>query len=219
MIVGLVILSLLGVVLAVALPGWSDLLLLAGPCLLASLWLWWRARVRRRDVPLRDSGPAPRGESPFRRAKAKVEAKRPHVIIDGSNVMHWQDNIPSLEPVVQAVRLMEDRGFVVGVIFDANAGYKVFDRYQDDHHMARRLGLPEDQVLVVPKGVAADEYVLQAAQQLGARVVTNDRYRDWQARFPQVAAPGYLIRGGVRDGALWLNPRDLSAGETAAASP
>lgn len=199
------LLSLAGTLVSLFLPGFSDLMLLAGPCLVASLWLVWR-RVRAiyRRVPPRKAAPAP--------------APR-HVIVDGSNVMHWQAGVPSLEPVIAAVRVLAEQGLTPGVIFDANVGYKTHDRYQDDHEMARRLGLPEDRVLVVPKGVPADQYILTAARQLRAQVVTNDRYRDWVAEFPEVASPGFLIRGGVKDGALWLHGRDLASGEAATASP
>lgn len=202
MIVILVLISLLGVVTAVALPGWSDLLLLSGPCLLASLWLWWRGWTQRADGAVRDA-----------------KAEGPHVIIDGSNVMHWQDNKPALEPLMQVIARLDREGWTVGVIFDATVGYRIHDRYQDDADMARRLGLPVDRVLVVPKGVAADEYILKASRQLGAKVVTNDRYRDWQAAFPEVAAPGFLIRGGVKEGTVWLHGRDLAAAKSGASRP
>lgn len=199
MIVIFAVLSLVGIVAALVLPGWSDLLLLAGPCLITSLWLLWRGR---RKAPAR--------------AKARQPKPGPHVIIDGSNVMHWQGDKPSLVPVVSAVLALEAKGFTVGVMFDANAGYKLNDRYQDDRQMARHLGLAEDRVLVVPKGVPADEYILTAARDLDARVVTNDRYRDWQERFAQVAEPGFLIRGGANDtGEVWFNARDLAAGACA----
>ncbi|MCU0912684.1 MAG: hypothetical protein MUE98_15560, partial [Rhodobacteraceae bacterium] len=49
---------------------------------------------------------------------------------------------------------------------------------------------------------------------LGAQIVTNDRFRDWVERFPEVRQPGHLVRGNYRDGALWL---DL--GNPAAANP
>lgn len=184
MIVFFALLSLVGLAVAFVIPGWSDLVLLAGPCLLASLWLLWRRGPPRRP--------------PDRQA-------RQHVILDGSNIMHWAEGAVSLDPVVQAVRQLEARGLTVGVIFDANAGYKTHDRYQDDAAMARRLGLPEERVLVVPKGTVADRFILQAARRLGAKVITNDRYRDWLTEFPEAANPGFLIRGGVRQGVLWLD--------------
>lgn len=90
------------------------------------------------------------------------------------------------------------------MVFDANAGYLVSDRYLHHGGFGKLLGLPEDRVMVVPKGSPADATVLLAARDLGARIVTNDRYRDWADRHPEVREPGYLIRGGYRDGRLWL---------------
>lgn len=199
MLVPIALLSLLALGWAIIAPGWSDLALLAGPCLVASLWLLWR-QVRAR---LRPPKPAPKA----------------HVIVDGSNVLHWNGGKPALETVLAVVQALEARGLTPGVMFDANAGYKTHDRYQDDAELARRLGLPEDRVLVVPKGVPADPYILRAARDLGARVVTNDRYRDWQADFPEVAAPGFLIHGGMRDGAVWLQDRDIRAAKLGRAGP
>ena len=37
-----------------------------------------------------------------------------------------------------------------------------------------------------------------------ARVITNDRFRDWVGDFPEVAQARYLVPGGYRDGRLWL---------------
>lgn len=169
----------------------SNLLALAVPALLLGLWLLLRRRTRVQARPSR--------------------SERADVIIDGSNVMHWQAGAVSLDPVKQVVTMIAAQGLRAGVVFDANAGYKTHARYQDDAEMARHLGLPEDRVLVVPKGVPADRFILLAARSHKARVVTNDRYRDWAEEFPEVAAPGFLIRGGVRQGALWLNDRDLAS--------
>ncbi|PYF10229.1 Zc3h12a-like ribonuclease protein [Rhodobacter viridis] len=134
-----------------------------------------------------------------------LRRRRPHILIDGSNVMHWRDNSPSLEPVRAVVTLTKKAGFTPGVVFDANAGYKLEGRYRDDRHLARALGLPEAQVLVVSKGQQADPVLLAVARDRGARIVTNDRFRDWAAPHPEIATPGHLIRGGWRDGAVWLD--------------
>jgi hypothetical protein len=61
---------------------------------------------------------------------------------------------------------------------------------------------------VVNKGNPADPTILAAARDLKARIVSNDRYRDWTESHPEVAKPGHVIRGGYRDGNLWL---DLAA--------
>ena len=174
--------SLLGSGAALAVPGQSDWLLLTAPCAVACLFLLLRRAPHSR----------------------KTEER---VIIDGSNVMHWADGAPSLDPVRAVVAEVSRRGLTPGVIFDANVGYKIGDRYQDDQELARKLGLPEAQVLVVPKGTPADDYILRAARDLGATVVSNDRYRDWAALHPKVNDPGYLLRGQVRGkrAELWVD--------------
>lgn len=149
--------------------------------LLALLALWWRARAR---------------------------AARAWVVLDGSNVMHWREGTPQIETVIEVLRALEARGLTPGVVFDANAGYKVLGRYLGDNGLARRLKLPADRVLVVARGTPADPVILQAARDLGARIVTNDRYADWAEAHPEVRAPGHLIRGGYRGGRLWLDLPD-----------
>lgn len=139
------------------------------------------------------------------------------VIIDGSNVMFWNGGTPALETVDAVVRDLAGRGFLPGVIFDANAGYKIANRYQDDAELAQRLGLPADRVLVVPRGTPADVIILKTARALKAPVVTNDRFRDWAADYPEVAEPGFLIRGGLRDGKVWT--AQAGQGQSAAKTP
>ncbi len=175
----LLLVSLAGVVVAFALPGWSDILLLSGPSALASLYLLLRAVLAR--------------------------PKRHQVILDGSNVMHWRDGKPDIATVREVLDLAAALGMRPGVVFDANAGYLLVDKYVGDRSFARFLKLPPDRVMVVPKGTPADPTILTAARDLGARVISNDRFRDWVDDFPELSAPGHLIRGGYRDGELWLD--------------
>lgn len=188
MICFLVVVSVLGVVVALTLPGWSDLMILAGPSALASTLLLLSALVHR------ISG---------RRAASKKA-----IVVDGSNVMYWKDETPRIEAVRDVVDHLSRLGFTVGVVFDANAGYLISGRYRHDKEMGYLLGMPQAQVLVVPKGIQADPYILAAARDHGARIVTNDRYRDWVEDHPEIRTPGHLIRGGFRDGALWLDLDD-----------
>jgi hypothetical protein len=92
------------------------------------------------------------------------------VLIDGSNVMHWQDNTPSLETVRKVVDQVRSLGYVPGVVFDANAGWKLSGRYLHDQDFARLLGNEPRQVLVVAKGTQADPFLLQTAREFGARM-------------------------------------------------
>jgi Zc3h12a-like Ribonuclease NYN domain len=192
----LLLFSLVGVALALTVPGWSALLLVAGPCAIASFVHSVHAVLvapapEHRQV--RDDPPT------FRKEDAPN-----WIIVDGSNVLYWRDNTPQLETLRDVLRHLREQGYSPGVVFDASAGYRVSDRYQDDADWGAMLGLPIDRVVVVHKGTVADLTVLAAARDLGARIVTNDRYRDWADQHPEVREPGHLIRGGYRDGALWL---------------
>ena len=189
----LVCLALAGVLAALLVPGASDLLLIALPVLAAALIVLLRALRRRPAEERRRSGRLGR------------PATGRFVVVDGSNVMHWRGNGPEIQPLLDVIAELGRRGTTPGVVFDANAGYRLEGRYRHDHAMAQRLGLPEAQVMVVPKGEVADAWILAAARDLGAKVVTNDRYRDWAEAHPEVAEPGQLIRGGYRDGRLWLD--------------
>ena len=190
-------LSICGLLATALIPAYGDYIIVATALVLASLYLVLRDALQAR--------------------KARKTAARRHVVIDGSNVMHWQDDVPKIETVRLVVDELIVRGFQPGVIFDANAGYKITDRYLDDRHFARLLDLPGDQVLGVPKGNPADPIILAAARENNAEIVTNDRFRDWSLDFPEVRAPGHLVQGGFRQGALWLDEAALT-GPTAMAA-
>jgi Zc3h12a-like Ribonuclease NYN domain len=145
-----------------------------------------------------------------RLARSRGRRRGNWIVVDGSNVMHWQGNTPRLETVLQVVKDLQARGFDPGVVFDANAGWKLFGKYLNEAEFGRRLGLPKDQVLVVPKGTQADPYILFTARKFNARIVTNDRYRDWADAHPEVAQPGFLIRGEIQGDAVRLQGIDVT---------
>ena len=139
-----------------------------------------------------------------RNRRKKQDQKRKWVIIDGSNVMYWNNGEPDIATVRTAVAYLTQKGFTVGVVFDANAGYLLSGKYQHDGVLSRALKLPEDHVMVVPKGQPADPAILAMARDIGARIVTNDRFRDWANDFPEVRVRGHLIPGSFRSGQLHL---------------
>ena len=140
-----------------------------------------------------------------RRAVRTARRTRPWIFVDGSNVMHWKGEGADIVPVVEVLARLKALGYVPGVVFDANAGYKLQGRYLHDGALAKLLGLPASQVLVAPRGTPADPLLLAAARDSRARIVTNDRFREWSATHPEVAAPGYLVRGDYRGGQLRLD--------------
>lgn len=172
----------------------SDLILGVGFCavIAALIILGWRL--------LRRISARPRKSAPTRPAPPKN-----YILIDGSNVMYWENQTPDIEAVKDAVHLLREKGYTPGVMFDANAGYLVSDGYKHNRHFAQVLGLPEDQVMVVDKGVQADSQLLEAARFFSAKVVTNDQFRDYAKQFPEVRNRGHLIHGGYHKGKLWLD--------------
>ena len=111
---------------------------------------------------------------------------------------------PQIETVREVLDHLSALGFSPGIVFDANAGHKLAGRYLHHAAFAELLGLAEDRVMVVNKGTPADATILAAARDLDARIVSNDRFRDWLDQHPEVDRPGALIRGGFVDGTLWL---------------
>jgi hypothetical protein len=140
----------------------------------------------------------------IRLARPKPGPDIPWIVVDGSNVMYWVDETPSLDTVRKVVTALRAEGFQPVVWFDANAGYLTLGRYLGPDLLSGQIGVARRQVFVAEKGVPADPLILRGAERLGARVVTNDRYRDWVERFPQVQEPGFLVRGRIRDGAVLL---------------
>ena len=165
------------------LPGLQDMALIAGLGAVASLVL-----VLFTPRPRAPEGPDPR-----------------RILVDGSNVMYWQDNTPRLVTLVAVVQHLEWLGYRPLVIFDANAGYLLGGAFRNAQAFGRDLGLPAKLVVVAPRGTPADIILLAKARKKQVPVVSNDRYRDWHAQFPEIQQPGRLVRGGWRDGRVWVD--------------
>ncbi|SLN54938.1 Zc3h12a-like Ribonuclease NYN domain protein [Pseudooceanicola marinus] len=176
-------LSLSALLASLFVPGLSDLVLLAGPGVIGSLllllWRVWGTGLSRR-------------------------VKTPWILLDGSNIMHWKGRGPDIAAVRDVTQCLSTKGYAPCVVFDANVGYKLVNRYQGDVELAKLLGLRVGRVMVVAKGTPADEVILAAARDYDARVVTNDRFRDWVEQYPELSRGNRLVRGGYRSGELWL---------------
>ncbi|WP_323035942.1 NYN domain-containing protein [Pararhodobacter sp.] len=126
------------------------------------------------------------------------------VLVDGSNVMHWAGGKPDLATVKLVVQDLKRQGFAPTVWFDANAGYLTHGRYLGPRDLARPIGLQSDRINLAPRGTPADPLILQSAQKMRARVVTNDRFRDWSDTYPYLTSPGVLVQGQVARGLVSL---------------
>ena len=127
------------------------------------------------------------------------------IIVDGSNVLYWDQNRPDLATVAAVLRQLEAEGYTPVVWFDANVGYRVSDRFVKEQELAARLSVRKSRVFLATAGTPADAWVLAQARAMNARIVTNDRYRDWAETHPEVAVPGFLIRGRLLNGKILLD--------------
>lgn len=143
-----------------------------------------RGRVR----PRRPTRPAPR-----------ASARPATLIVDGSNVMHWNGEASHMV-LTRVIAKLVQSGERPHVYFDANVGYKLKGQYLGDRAMAAMLGLPEKRVTVVDAGVPADPVLLEHAIKAGLRVVTNDRFMEWRPQFPQIGNRGFLVKGRWQQG-------------------
>ncbi|WP_333817295.1 NYN domain-containing protein [Tabrizicola sp.] len=197
---------------ASAFDGWEDSLVQASFVVLVVAGLVFCVHVLLRGQPRRSRRPKRGGHEPRRQRPSNTahppSDSRQAILIDGSNVIYWLDNTPQLAPLLQVVHDLSRRGLKPGVVFDANVGYKLTGEFMGERDLSRLLSLPMDQILVVPKGKQADPFLLETARDLKARIVTNDRYRDWTERYPDVARPARLVTGGMRDGKVWLQGLD-----------
>lgn len=137
---------------------------------------------------------------------------RPHVpgfdpqksiVVDGSNVMHWGGE-PSAQILNHVLVALGENGLDPMIFFDANVGYKLWGRHANARHIAPKIGVRSDRVVVAPSGTTADELLLEFAVRNGLRVVTNDRFLDWRVRFPRAGEKGFLVKGRWKQGSVVL---------------
>jgi hypothetical protein len=119
------------------------------------------------------------------------------VVIDGANVAYEERSAggkPKLSNLLKVRRELEERGFEAVIIVDASLKYGI-----DDQAQLETL-IRSQQIRQVPAGTDADYFIIQFADQLDARVVTNDRYKDYAEQYPWVSQrrmPYMIVKGEV----------------------
>ncbi len=98
---------------------YSDLLLLL-PSLLGFLVLLWRDHLR---------ATPPDGDARLPDKSAGLPDNP--IVVDGSNVMHWGKE-PSADVLRRVLRALEKKGYSPVIVFDANVGYVLGDRYYNE---------------------------------------------------------------------------------------
>ena len=124
-----------------------------------------------------------------------------HVVVDGSNVMHWGGD-PSAQVLNQVLVALGERGLTPLIVFDANVGYKLWGRHIHARDIARQIGVHPDTVEIVPSGTPADGWLLRFAAEQGMNVVSNDRFLEWRDQYPQIDDTVKLMKGRISKGGV-----------------
>ncbi len=126
-----------------------------------------------------------------------------YIVVDGSNVMYWSGE-PSVLVLVRVLGELAKAGLIPIVYFDANVGYKLWGRHANSRYVAAKLDIDPRRIVVVPKGVTADEVLLETAVDNGLKVVSNDRFLDWRVKYPKAGMKGFSVKGEWRQGSVML---------------
>lgn len=124
-----------------------------------------------------------------------------HVVVDGSNVMHWGGE-PSAQVLKQVLHAFGQKGLTPLIVFDANVGYKLWGRHAHPKEIAKEICVHPDTIEIVPSGTPADGWLLGFAAEQGMNVVSNDRFLDWRDDYPQIDDTIKLVKGSVHDGVV-----------------
>jgi hypothetical protein len=146
------------------------------------------------DLPDRPARPAPPANGTPRRGRRKdapngerqpetgPRPKSERVIVDASNVAHSTEKTA---PKLANVRLMRDHlteeGLTPILVADAALRHQIDDA--DGYEALVKAG----EIQQAPAGTDADYFILTFARELDAAVLSNDRFKDRIAHFPEVA--------------------------------
>src|SRR5689334_5755670 len=119
------------------------------------------------------------------------------VVIDGANVAYEERSAggkPKLSNLLKVRNELEERGLEAVIIVDASLKYDI-----DDQTQLETL-IQSQQVRQVPAGTDADYFIIQFSEEFNARVVTNDRSKDYLDDYPWITdrrLPYMIVKGEV----------------------
>ncbi|WP_293371861.1 hypothetical protein [Nevskia sp.] len=114
------------------------------------------------------------------------------ILIDALNVAYWCGAPPSLRLPISLLTGLQRAGHHALLYFDASAPY----RLSDEGALYQRLITNTELTVVAPSGRTADALLLRHARTHGARIVSNDRFRDHRRRFRKLIDDPVRLFGG-----------------------
>ena len=123
------------------------------------------------------------------------------VLVDGSNVAHSIEGEPPHVANLIAVReKLREEGLEPIIVADAALRHQIDD--PDDYERLVKSG----EIQQAPAGTDADYFILSFARELNASVLSNDRFKDRIAKFPEVRSR--IIRYMIVAGEVVLERRN-----------
>lgn len=107
------------------------------------------------------------------------------VVVDASNVAHYIKNEkgqPQMSNILAAVKALEEGEDEFVIIADASLRHDI-----DDREKFERL-LESENVEEVPAGNDADHFILEIATTERAKILSNDKFRDYAAEFRNISS-------------------------------
>lgn len=105
------------------------------------------------------------------------------VIVDAANVAHYKKNDksePMLNNILEAVKTLEKKENSFAIIADASLRYDIDNK--EDYEK-----LIDDEIIEeVPAGNDADHFILAVAEEENAKILSNDKYRDFRDEFQNI---------------------------------
>ena len=125
-------------------------------------------------------------------------------LLDGSNMMHWDERHSDviLKYLLAVTRRLDADGRCYLAFFDASAQHRL--PATDLAEYENLLQFRPEQFRRVPAGTRADDFLLFAADSTpSCRIMTNDRFRDYEEKYPWLQTgrnrliPGMLLNGMI----------------------
>lgn len=102
------------------------------------------------------------------------------VIVDGSNVAHsTEGEKPRIANLIAVRDKLKEEGLEPIIMADAALRHQIDDATQYEQMV------DSGAIRQVPAGTDADYFILSFARELNATIVSNDRFRDRLAQFPE----------------------------------
>jgi len=127
-----------------------------------------------------------------------------HVVVDGSNLATEGRTKPSLSQLNDAVLafMKEYPHTRVTVVVDATFGHRIDKKELTEFNTA----IDNNELVSPPAGAVGrgDGFVLTIAEKVGASIVSNDSYQEFQAQYPWLFDAGRLIGGKPVPNVGWV---------------